>query len=67
MKCITFAKKKYEEEKDALNEKNIKKFDYIKLRLSDDYEYEPEEEEKETDKKPSKKEPPEKLTENAAK
>ena len=51
-------KKKYEEEKDALDEKDAKKFDYIKLRLSDDYEYESEEEEKETDKKLNKKEPP---------
>ena len=51
-------KEKYEEGKDALNEKVTKKFDYTKLRLTDDYEYEPEEEEKETDKKPIKKEPP---------
>ena len=35
-----------------------KKFHYTQLRLSDDYEYESEEEEKKTDKKPDKKEPP---------
>ena len=34
-----------------------KKFDYTKLRLFDDYEYESEKEEKETDKKPNQKEP----------
>ena len=39
-------KEKHEEEKDDLNEKGTKKFDYTKLRLSDDYEYESEEEEK---------------------
>ena len=60
-------KEKYEEGKDALNEKVTEKFDYTKLRLTDDYEYEPEEEEKETDKKPIKKEPPKNPTENAAK
>ena len=47
-------KEKNAEEKDALNEKDTKKFDYIKLRLSDHYEHESEEEEKETDKKPNK-------------
>ena len=57
-------KEKYEEEKDTLNEKDTKKYDYTKLRLSDDYEYESEKqekeekEEKETDKKPNKKKPP---------
>ena len=60
-------KEKYEEEKDALNEKDTKKFYYTKLRLSDDYEYESKKEEKETDKKPNKKEPPKKPTENSAK
>ena len=50
-------KEKYEEEKDALNEKDTKKFYYTKTRLFDDYEYESEKEEKETDKKPNKKEP----------
>ena len=43
-------KEKYEEEKDALNERGSKKFDHTKLRLSDDYEYESEEEEEQTDK-----------------
>ena len=60
-------KEKYEEEKDALNEKDTKKFDYTKLRLSNDYEYESEKEEKETDNKPNKKKPPKKPTENSAK
>ena len=59
-------KKKYEEEKDALNEKEKKKLDYTKLRVFDDYEYESEEEEKETDKKLDKKEPP-KPTKNSVK
>ena len=58
-------KEKYEEEKDALNEKITKKFEYTKLRLSDNYRYESEEEEKETDKKHDKKEPPKKPTENS--
>ena len=38
--------------------KTQKKIDYTKLRLTDDYEYEPEKQEKETDKEPNKKEPP---------
>ena len=50
-----------------MNEKDIKTFDYTKLRFSDDYEYESEKEEKETDKKPNKKEPPKKPTENSVK
>ena len=36
-------------------DKDTKKFDYTKLRLTDDYEYESEKEEKKTDKKPDKK------------
>ena len=60
-------KEKHEEEKDALNEKDTKKFDYTELRLSHDYEYEFEKEEKETDKRANKKEPPNKPTENSAK
>ena len=39
-------KERYKEEKDALNKKDIKKFDYTKLRLTDDYLYESEQEEK---------------------
>ena len=52
-------KDKYNEEKDGLNTKNKKVFYYEKLRLTDDYQYESEEEEKElqTSKKPDKKEP----------
>ena len=49
----------------GLNDKNTKKSDYTKLRLTDDYEYESEKEEKETDKKPDTKEPPKKPTENS--
>ena len=60
-------KEKYEEEKDALNGKDTEKFDYTKLRLSDDYEYESEEEEKHNDKIPDKKEPSKKPTETSAK
>ena len=66
MKCITF-KKKYEEGKDGLKDKDTKKIVYIKLRLTDDYEYESEKEEKETDKKSDKKEPPKKPTEDSVK
>ena len=58
-------KEKCEEEKDGLNDKDIKKFDYTKLRLTDDYEYESEDEEKQTDKKPDK--PPKKPIENSVK
>ena len=41
----------------------MKKFDYKKLRLTDNYKCESEEEEKQIDKKPDKKEPPKKPTE----
>ena len=47
-------KEKYEEETGALNKKYIEKFDYTKLRLTDDYLYESEEEKEQTDKKPTK-------------
>ena len=50
-----------------MNEKDTKKFDYTKLRLSNDYEYESEKEEKETDNKPNKKKTPKKPTENSVK
>ena len=56
-------KDKYNEEKDRLNTKNKKLFYYKKLRLTDDYQYESEEErkkeekEQQTSKKPDKKEP----------
>ena len=39
-------KERYKEEKDALNTKDTKKFDYTKLRLADDYMHESEEEDK---------------------
>ena len=39
-------KEKHEEEKDGLNDKDTKKFDYTKLRLTDDYEYESEKKKK---------------------
>ena len=45
---------RYNEEKDGLNTKDKKKFSYKKLRLTDNYKYESEEEE-ETSKKPDKK------------
>ena len=51
-----------EEEKDALNKKGTKKFDYTKSRVADNYLYESEEEDKQTNKKPDKKEPPKKST-----
>ena len=41
-------KDKYNEEKDNLNTKNKKAFYYEKLRLTDDYQYESEEEKKRT-------------------
>ena len=51
-------KERYEEEKDALNKKDTKKFYCTKLKLTDDYPYESEEENKQTDKKLDKKELP---------
>ena len=51
-------KERYKKEKDVLNKKSIKKFDYAKLRVIGDYQCESEEEEKQPDKKPDKKEPP---------
>ena len=58
-------KDKYSEEKDGLNARYKKNFNYKKLRLTDDYQYEPEEEKQQTSKKeppkkPDKKEPPKK-------
>ena len=57
-------KDKYNEVKDVLNTKNKNLFYYKKLRLTDDYQYEPEEEKEEekqeTSKKSDKKEPPQK-------
>ena len=50
-------KERYKEEKDALNNKDLKKIDYTKLRLTDDYLYESEEEEKQTGKNPDEKPP----------
>ena len=56
-------KEKYNEEKNSLNRKNKKNFDYTKLRLTNDYQYESEnEEEQQTSKKFNKKEPPIKPT-----
>ena len=54
-------KKRYIEEKNSLNTKDTKKFGYTKLRLTEDYESESDEE-KQTRKKPDKKEPPKKPT-----
>ena len=54
---------KYNEEKNGLNTKDKKKFDYKKLRLADDYECKSEKQEKkQSDKKPDKKESPKKST-----
>ena len=51
-------KHRYNEEKNGLKTKDTKKFDYKKLILTDDYQYESEEENKQqTRKKPDKKEP----------
>ena len=56
-------KDKYNEEINSLNTKDTKKFNYTKLRLTDDYQYESEnEEEQQTSKKFNKKEPPKKPT-----
>ena len=57
-------KERYEEGKDSLNKKDTQIFGYAKLRLTDDYDYNSEEEEKQTDKKPDKKEPPKKTNRN---
>ena len=63
-------KDKYIEEKDGLNTKNKKLFYYKILRLTDDYQYEPEEEEgkkeQQTGKKPDKKDAPKKPTKDNA-
>ena len=45
MNCITIYKDKYNEEINSLNTKDRKNFNYIKLRLTDDYQYESENEE----------------------
>ena len=42
-------KEKYNEEKDGLNRKNKKEFDYTNLRLANDYSYESEDEESKMD------------------
>ena len=56
-------KDKYNEKINSLNTKDKKKFNYPKLSLTDDYQYESEnEEEKQTSKKFNKKEPPKKPT-----
>ena len=56
-------KDKYNEENNGLNTKDTKKYEYIKLRLTDDYQYESEEEkEQQASKKLGKKEPIKKPT-----
>ena len=58
-------KDKYNEEEYGLNPRDRKKFNYKKLRLTDDYQYESEEErEQQTSRKPDKKERPKKTTKN---
>ena len=67
MNCITIYKDKYNEEINTLNTKDRKNFNYIKLRLTDDYQYESEnEEEQRTSKKFKKKEPLKKPTQSDA-
>ena len=51
---------KYKEEKNVFNKKDMNKFDYTKLKLTNDYGQESEEEKEQTDKKSDKKEPPKK-------
>ena len=48
-------KGKYNEEKDSLNTKNKKLLYYKKSRLTDDYQYESEEEKQQTSEKPDNK------------
>ena len=55
-------KDKYNEEINSLNTKDTKKFNYKKLRFTDDYQYKFEEEKEQTSKKSDKKEPPKKQT-----
>ena len=60
--CYNY-KDKYNEKKDGLNTKDKKYFYYKKLRLTDNYQFESEEErEQQTSKKPDKKELPKKPT-----
>ena len=47
-------KYKYNEEINSLDTENRKKFDYKKLRLTDDYQYPSEEEQEQTSEKPTK-------------
>ena len=56
MNCIIFTRK------NGLNKKDVKKFDYTKLMLTNDYLYESEEGEKQTDKKSDKNKRPKKQT-----
>ena len=57
-------KDRYNKEINSLDTKDRKNFNYTKLRLTDDYQYESEnEEEQQTSKKFNKKEPPKKPTE----
>ena len=53
-------KDKYNEEINSLNTKDTEKFNYKKLRFTDDYQYESEEEKEQTSKKSDKKELPKK-------
>ena len=63
MNCITFTKiNEYNEEINGLNAKDTKKINYKKLKLTDDYQYESEEEKGQTHKISDKKEPPKKPT-----
>ena len=56
-------KDKYNKEKNGLKSKDTNKFDYKKLSLTDDYQYESEEEkEQQANRKPDQKGPPKKAT-----
>ena len=53
-------KERYKEEKNVLNKNDLKKCYYAKLRLTEGYQYDSNEEEEQTDKTPDEKEPPKK-------
>ena len=64
--CIIFIRKDIIKKQNGLNIKDTKKFNYTKLRLANDYEYESEKEEQ-TKKQPDKTESPKKPTRTDAK
>ena len=66
MNCSIFIRKDIIKKQNGLNIKDTKKFNYTKLRLANDYEYESEKEEQ-TKKQPDKTESPKKPTRTDAK